>query len=454
MRGLMPTIVLALTTLVAAEIAGKRRSGGLGRDINTVIDWRSVRVPGQRESVTSAKENDRIAARDIPAPPLSPTELEAPLNGEESVGNEIDPIEQAGLFEGDIANVTLDELRLLRSGDYTRNAIRELWKKWPGGKIPYIISSSFSSYERRVIASAIQQYHTKTCIRFVPRTREVAHVHIMKGSGCSSSIGRTGGRQTVSLGSGCVYAGIVMHELMHATGFWHEQSRADRDDHVIINWGNIRQGMEYNFLKYDLRKIQHLGAAYDTCSVMHYGPYAFSKRGLPTIVARKKGRCKLGQREGFSDTDIRKLNTLYECRGYPQTSSNLVGPAPTTTQKPWVKPKCQDTNLYCATWARMGECTRNPGWMLTGCPVACKQCGNQCQDYNAYCAAWAREGQCRKNQAYMDIYCAKACKKCKVKSKCVDEGGSCPKWAKLGYCYSSQYKNYMKLKCKKSCKIC
>ena len=93
----MPTIVLALTTLVAAEIAGKRRSGGLGRDINTVIDWRSVRVPGQRESVTSAKENDRIAARDIPAPPLSPTELEAPLNGEESVGNEIDPIEQVGI---------------------------------------------------------------------------------------------------------------------------------------------------------------------------------------------------------------------------------------------------------------------------------------------------------------------------------------------------------------------
>ena len=67
--------------------------------------------------------------------------------------------------------MTVDELRLLRSGDYTKNAIRELWKKWPGGKIPYIISSSFSSYERRVIASAIQQYHTKTCIRCIRKSQ-------------------------------------------------------------------------------------------------------------------------------------------------------------------------------------------------------------------------------------------------------------------------------------------
>ena len=93
---ILPTIVLALTT-VAAEIGSRRRSGGLGRDINTVIDWRSVRVPGQRESVTSAEENDRIAARDIPAPPLSPTELEQPLSREELVGNEVDPIEQVGI---------------------------------------------------------------------------------------------------------------------------------------------------------------------------------------------------------------------------------------------------------------------------------------------------------------------------------------------------------------------
>ena len=73
-----------------------------------------------------------------------------------------------------------------------------------------------------------------------------------------------------------------MHELMHAAGFWHEQSRADRDEHITINWSNIQSGMEFNFLKYDLRKIDHLGAKYDTCSVMHYGAYAFAKVSGPT----------------------------------------------------------------------------------------------------------------------------------------------------------------------------
>ena len=85
--------------------------------------------------------------------------------------------------------------------------------------------------------------------------------------------------------------------IYHSTGFWHEQSRADRDSHVRINTRNIIPGMEYNFLKYSLNKINHLKAKYDTCSVMHYGAYAFSKNRRPTI-ARIGGSesCELGQR--------------------------------------------------------------------------------------------------------------------------------------------------------------
>ena len=54
--------------------------------------------------------------------------------------------------------------------------------------------------------------------RFVPRTNQRDYIHIQKGQGCSSSVGRVGGSQQVSLGRGCVYKGIVEHELMHALG--------------------------------------------------------------------------------------------------------------------------------------------------------------------------------------------------------------------------------------------
>lgn len=80
---------------------------------------------------------------------------------------------------------------------------------------------------------------------------------------CSSSVGRVGGAQAVSLGPGCLYVGIVMHELMHAAGFWHEQSRADRDNYITINMANIQNGMEFNFQKYSWSTIQSLGVDYD-----------------------------------------------------------------------------------------------------------------------------------------------------------------------------------------------
>jgi len=418
-------------------------------NINDLVDWDSVELPG---SLTSAM-NEEISNTDIPGEHLSPADFTAADFVKESFDAfGADPIESAGLFEGDIENVLLDDLKRSQEG---RNAIRDSWRKWPDATIPYVISSSFSKNERSVIAKAMKAYHEKTCIRFKPRTSERAYIHIMKGNGCSSSIGRTGSKQSVSLGTGCVYAGIVMHELMHACGFWHEQSRADRDSYITINWNNILKGMEYNFLKYDLRKIDHLGADYDTCSVMHYGSTAFAKSyGKPTIVAKKKGKCKIGQRNGFSDTDIRKLNTLYKCTGYPQVGSGSSGSVkPKPTEKPWVKPSCVDSNKYCATWASLDECKKNPSWMLVNCPVACDQCNVKCEDNSVNCGEWAGKGECKKNTEYMNIYCAKSCKKC-TGSTCVDENKSCSSWADKGYCKGGKYKDYMRLRCKKSCKKC
>ena len=35
---------------------------------------------------------------------------------------------------------------------------------------------------------------------------------------------------------------------------------------------------------------------------------------------------------------------------------------------------CEDSNDNCATWAAIGECQSNPGFMLQNCPVTCKMC--------------------------------------------------------------------------------
>ena len=202
--------VILILIVIPVILGGFRTTRGKydNFDVNSLVDWSGIGLPGKL--ISSAPENNEIAARDIPASPLSPDDFRAAEFVDEEDPIFIhDPLEKAGLFEGDIANVTMDDLRKLRSGAYSKNAIRELWKKWPDATIPYIISSQFNTYERSVIAKAMKNYREKTCIRFIPRTSETAHIHIMKGSGCSSSIGRTGSRQTVSLGTGCVYTGEI-----------------------------------------------------------------------------------------------------------------------------------------------------------------------------------------------------------------------------------------------------
>lgn len=65
-------------------------------------------------------------------------------------------------------------------------------------------------------------------------------------SRCCSYVGRRGGGpQAISIGKNCDKFGIVVHELGHVIGFWHEHTRPDRDRHVSIVRENIQPGMYF-----------------------------------------------------------------------------------------------------------------------------------------------------------------------------------------------------------------
>ena len=142
--------------------------------------------------------------------------------------------------------------------------------------------------------------------------------------------------------------------------------------------------------------------------------------------------------------------------------------------------ECVDTHEHCAFWASLDECSKNPGYMLKGCPKSCKSCPNKmvdgltmeqviekehllaeivkygqpqdvntetqdktmfnirktldymdnhihaekpthglseetvnaCRNTNAMCSYWATLGECDKNPSFMVTKCAPACLSC------------------------------------------
>ena len=76
-----------------------------------------------------------------------------------------DPLESAGLFEGDIACVSAADLAAAVTGDLAKNAVRDRGKLWPAATIPYTISGQFGPQERAVIARAVLTLHRETCLR-------------------------------------------------------------------------------------------------------------------------------------------------------------------------------------------------------------------------------------------------------------------------------------------------
>ncbi len=198
--------------------------------------------------------------------------------------------------------------------------------RWPSAVVPYTFRNDWddpttatdeNAMMRARILDAIAQIEAVTAVRFVPRTSQSDYVRFQNSTGCSSWIGRQGGRQAIKLNVACDL-GAVVHEILHALGLGHEHQRHDRDQHVEIHWDNIQSDRKHNFQRSHLMYDMY---AYDYDSIMHYRDTAFCKRpdggGCvgPTITTRPPGT-PIGTSQ-LSSGDIRTINALY--RGEPPT---------------------------------------------------------------------------------------------------------------------------------------
>ncbi|KAE8293827.1 Meprin A subunit beta [Larimichthys crocea] len=136
---------------------------------------------------------------------------------------------------------------------FNRNSIIGDKYRWPA-TIPYYLEDSLDMNAKGVILKAFDQYRLKTCIDFTPWKGEKNYISVFKGS------------------------------------------------------------KEHNFRTYDDTVSSALGVPYDYSSVMHYNKTSFSIGSEPTIVTKIPHFMDvIGQRIGFSASDLTKLNLLYNC---------------------------------------------------------------------------------------------------------------------------------------------
>jgi len=248
--------------------------------------------------------------------------------------------------------------------DKTRNAILSQRRKWPNGVIPYEISpTDFSANERKLIQTSMRRIMQGTCIKFIPRQSHSDYVLIRSSNdGCyTTNVGYARGVTEISLessrGPDCMHNVVIMHELLHAVGLWHEHMRYDRDQFVRINYQNVAPGLADQFNIVSASQSSTYNVPYDYTSIMHYGKTAFSVdgRSITTEPLQRQFLNVIGRSRDISSSDLLKVNRMYNCGNNADPTDGAPQPVPVPA--PGQTNTCRDLTSacgsytsYCRTW--------------------------------------------------------------------------------------------------------
>jgi hypothetical protein len=179
------------------------------------------------------------------------------------------------LFQGDMVypKQFVEKAQVQASSGVQDTVTWSPWSLWPNGQINYYMDSASpvdqcANATFRTAASMLEKY---TCLRFRENVLPVGGVKSVKltsdGTTCWAYVGMSDQSQVNLGGPGCQIPGIALHELGHAIGLIHQQSRANRDTYVTVEWPNIKEAAVDNF-----KKILS-GSTYDT--VVATKPYDY-----------------------------------------------------------------------------------------------------------------------------------------------------------------------------------
>lgn len=245
-----------------------------------------------------------------------------------------------------------DDILIPREWDHTRTAY--VVNLWPGGVVPYDFGPNVTPTNQGLMRDAMDEWESLANVAFVPRTSENDYIFIRNATfNASEFLGQVGGQQRVFILNWTVH-GTLVHELGHVLGFWHEQSRADRNNFIQVNFQNVCQNcctdangnpVSCNS-QFAIRTSGDEEGPYDFGSVMHYPACAFSvcspctatNPSCATITVLPPNtalQTQIGQRVGASYWDGRVMHFLYPESNWRFADSSFGGVPLGTFTAPW-----------------------------------------------------------------------------------------------------------------------